>query len=94
MEPNHRCCVGCRNIAHREQLWRIVRQHSSGTVLLDEGMGRSAYVCPKAECLKAAQRKNRLGKALRVFVPDSIYRQLWQRLQGAGATNPHTTSPS
>jgi predicted RNA-binding protein YlxR (DUF448 family) len=44
-------------------------------------MGRSAYLCPNANCLKAAQKKNRLGRALKTAVPEDLYDQLWQRLQ-------------
>ncbi|NEQ45539.1 MAG: YlxR family protein [Leptolyngbya sp. SIOISBB] len=80
MKPNHRRCVSCRAIAPKQGLWRAVRQHDTGIVQLDQGMGRSAYLCPDMLCLKVAQKKNRLGKALRAPVPDAIYQQLWQRL--------------
>jgi len=81
MKPNYRRCVSCRAIAPKDDLWRVVRQHSTGAVDLDEGMGRSAYLCPDPHCLQAAQKKKRLSKALRVPVPETIYQQLWQRLQ-------------
>ena len=83
MPPNYRRCISCRAIAPKADLWRIVRVHPDRTVQLDIGMGRSAYVCPTAVCLKAAQKKNRLGRALRVAVPETIYHQLWARLQSA-----------
>ena len=80
MKPNFRRCVSCRAIAPKEDLWRVVRVHATRTVQLDQGMGRSAYLCPTANCLKAAQKKNRLGRALRATVPEDVYSQLWQRL--------------
>jgi hypothetical protein len=43
-------------------------------------MGRSAYLCPQASCLAAAQKKNRLGRALHASVPEPLYATLWQRL--------------
>lgn len=43
-------------------------------------MGRSAYLCPTQDCLKVAQRKNRLGRSLKAAVPDRIYQVLWERL--------------
>jgi hypothetical protein len=43
-------------------------------------MGRSAYLCPSAECLKIAQKKNRLSRALRTPVSDDLYQSLWRRL--------------
>lgn len=60
--------------------WRIVRVHPSGQVQLDQGMGRSAYLCPQASCLVAAQKKNRLGRSLHVSVPEHLYESLRQRL--------------
>jgi hypothetical protein len=48
---------------------------------LDQGMGRSVYICPQANCLQAAQKKNRLGRSLKVTVPEGIYQILWQRLE-------------
>ena len=57
MKPNYRRCVSCRAIAPKRDLWRVVRQHSTGAVELDQGMGRSAYLCPDLKCLQAAQKK-------------------------------------
>ncbi|MBM0741851.1 YlxR family protein [Phormidium sp. CLA17] len=79
MKPSYRRCVACRKAALKVDFWRIVRVHPSQEVHLDEGMGRSAYLCPKIECLKAARKKNRLGRALKAAVPDSLYENLEQR---------------
>lgn len=57
MKPNYRRCVVCRKVALKADFWRIVRVHPSQEVHLDEGMGRSAYLCPQIECLKAARKK-------------------------------------
>lgn len=70
---NHRRCIACRRIAHRDEFLRVVREHSSSTVKVGEGMGRSAYLCPNPDCLRLAQKKNRLGRALRAPIPDTIY---------------------
>jgi hypothetical protein len=80
MKPNYRRCLSCRQIAHKDSFWRIVRVYPSGQVQLDWGMGRSAYVCPQAICLQKAFHKNRLGRALKASVPDEIYQSLQQRL--------------
>ncbi len=80
MKPNYRRCLSCRKIGLKEEFWRIVRVFPSGQVQLDEGMGRSAYICPSLDCLGAAQKKNRLGRALHAAVSDEIYQSLWQRL--------------
>ncbi len=81
MKPNYRRCISCRRVAPKEAFWRIVRVHPSQKVQLDQGMGRSAYLCPQASCLLIASKKNRLGRSLKVSVPESIYQQLWQRLE-------------
>ncbi|MEM8505144.1 MAG: YlxR family protein [Cyanobacteria bacterium P01_D01_bin.1] len=80
-EKNHRLCVSCRQTAHKDQLWRVVRTYPDRQIQLDCGMGRSAYLCPTASCLSAAKKKNRLAKALRTSVPPEIYRILEARLQ-------------
>ena len=76
--PILRRCVACRQLLDRRQLWRVVRDHKDG-VLLDTGMGRSAYLCPKEECLEDARRRKRLQKALRCQVPDVVITVLQER---------------
>ncbi len=83
MKPNYRRCLSCRQIALKEKFWRIVRVYPSHQVQLDQGIGRSAYLCAQSACLSAAQKKNRLGKALKVSVPQEIYQTLWQRLSAS-----------
>ena len=88
----HRRCVSCQCIAMRDTLWRVVRtiastdEHSNKTeikqfqIQLDNGMGRSAYVCKKLDCLQLAQKKNRLGRSLRTHIPSEIFDILKSRL--------------
>ncbi|WP_353736911.1 YlxR family protein, partial [Moorena sp. SIO2C4] len=80
MKPNYRRCLSCRKVAPKQEFWRIVRVYPSRKVQLDQGMGRSAYLCPQLSCLAAAQKKNRLGRSLRASVPKNLYETLWQRL--------------
>jgi predicted RNA-binding protein YlxR (DUF448 family) len=80
MPINLRRCVSCRQIAPKEVFWRVVREHQQGTILLDQGMGRSVYLCPRQSCLKMAQQKNRLGRALKAPIPEDIYEILLSRL--------------
>ena len=77
--PVLRRCVACRQLLDRRQLWRVIRDHQDG-VLLDEGMGRSAYLCPNQDCLEEARRRKRLQKALRCQVPETVLAALEQRL--------------
>ena len=80
MKPQHRRCLSCRKVAHKNEFWRIVRVYPSQQIQLDQGMGRSAYLCPQASCLQAARQKNRLGRALKAPVPEAVYEQLLARL--------------
>lgn len=80
MPPGHRRCLSCRRVGDRREFWRIVRVYPSRTVQLDNGMGRSAYLCPTRDCLHKARHKNMLGRALRVSVPENLFEQLEARL--------------
>jgi predicted RNA-binding protein YlxR (DUF448 family) len=77
----------------RDNFWRVVRvpiasspdpltesTPKSFRLQLDDGMGRSAYVCKKLECLQIAQKKNRLGRSLRTPVSPEIFDILKSRL--------------
>ncbi|MCJ8278778.1 MAG: YlxR family protein [Rivularia sp. ALOHA_DT_140] len=80
MKPNWRRCISCRKVSLKHEFWRIVRVFPSRKVQLNEGMGRSAYICPNQSCLSVAQKKNKLGRALRASVPETLYTTLWQQL--------------
>ncbi|MFM7427567.1 MAG: YlxR family protein [Elainella sp.] len=81
MAPVLRRCVSCRQLNDRSTFWRVVRLFDSHQVQLDQGMGRSAYLCPQASCLQMAQKKERLGRALKTKVSTELYQMLWQRLE-------------
>ncbi len=81
MKINYRRCISCKKTASKEEFWRVVRTPNSHEIILDQGIGRSAYICPHSDCLQKAQRKNLLKQALRVIVPEQIYDLLQKRLQ-------------
>jgi len=81
MTKNFRTCLSCRKVAPKKDFWRIVRVFPSNLIQLDQGMGRSAYICPNSNCLQIAQKKNRIGRSLKTEVKPDIYQQLWERLQ-------------
>ncbi|RAM50821.1 YlxR family protein [Mastigocladus laminosus UU774] len=87
MKPNYRRCISCRKVGLKNEFWRIVRVFPSGQVQLDEGMGRSAYICPNMSCLSTAQKKNRLGRSLHASVPETLYQTLWQHLAQSNLQN-------
>jgi hypothetical protein len=76
--------VACRELLDRRQLWRVIRL-ADGGLALDEGMGRSAYLCPRRDCLEEARRRKKLQKGLRCQVADSIYAALEQRLHATSS---------
>ncbi len=55
-ETNYRRCISCNRIGLKSEFWQIVRVNCSGQLQLDRGMGRSAYICPQADCLQLAQK--------------------------------------
>lgn len=83
MPINFRRCISCRQVAPKTALIRIVRLYPTRQVQLDQGMGRSAYLCPNASCLEKARQKNRLGRALKAPIPDDLYQVLQARLPSA-----------
>ena len=84
-KPVLRRCVTCRELLDRQQLLRVIRL-PDGSLALDAGMGRSAYLCPRQDCLSEAKRRRKLQRALRCQVADAIYAVLEGRLP--------STSPS
>ncbi|WP_096621468.1 YlxR family protein [Calothrix sp. NIES-3974] len=86
MKPNYRRCISCRKVGLKQEFWRIVRVFPSGQVQLDEGMGRSAYLCPQADCLQIARKKDRIGRSLRTPVPEAIYQTLSERLTNTASS--------
>jgi len=81
MKPNYRRCISCRQVKPKQELLRVVRVYPSRAIQLENGMGRSAYLCPREDCLRMAQKKNRLGRALKATVPDDVFQALWRRLK-------------
>ncbi len=78
---NLRRCLVCRSLKPKDQLLRVVRLAHSQTIQISTGMGRSAYLCPSHTCWQQAQKKNRLGSALRAPVAASLYAELKTLLQ-------------
>ena len=78
-QPILRRCVACRQLLDRRLFWRVIRDHKDG-ILLDTGMGRSAYLCPNEDCFEEARKRKRLQKALRCQVPETVLAVLKQRL--------------
>ena len=73
-----RQCMGCRERLPKREMIRVVRC-TDGNVQLDfSGKlgGRGAYICPKSECLKKAQKAKSLDRSLEVTIPEEVYDRL------------------
>ena len=70
-----RQCLGCNEHLPKRELIRVVRTPEGEVVadLTGKKNGRGAYLCPKAACLRKAQKSKRLEKVLECSIPDSVY---------------------
>lgn len=78
-----RQCLGCRQMKPKRELTRVVRA-KDGSVSLDlkgKAPGRGAYVCPSADCLKAAMRSRAIERSLEVSIPPELYDALVAQME-------------
>ena len=78
-----RQCMGCRERMDKRALIRVVRG-TDGSVSLDfsgKAAGRGAYICPKTECLKKAQKAKSLDRSLEVEIPPEVYDRLSREIE-------------
>ena len=81
-----RQCMGCRERMEKRELIRVVRT-PEGNVQLDFSgklNGRGAYIGPKADCLKKAQKSKALDRSLEVTIPEEVYARLEREIEVAG----------
>ena len=68
--PIMRRCISCRTTFDRNSLFKITNDHKLG-VMLNQGMGRSAYICKSKNCYTDSKLQKKLQKALKsVLNPD------------------------
>lgn len=70
-----RKCVGCGKIKNRENLIKITKENTHGTIVINPGnkiFGRSAYLCYNNSCIEAAFKKNKIAKILKASVPEDL----------------------
>ena len=65
--PVLRICISCRKTYDRKYLIKITKDHKQG-VMLQKGMGRSAYICKSKKCYSDAKIKKQLQKALKTYL--------------------------
>ena len=75
--PVMRKCISCRTTFNRNNLMKITNDHKLG-IMLNQGMGRSAYICKSKKCYTDSKLKKKLQKALkRTF--DSAFFDIFER---------------
>ena len=62
--PVMRKCISCRTTFDRNNLFKITKDHRLG-IMLNQGMGRSAYICKSKKCYTDAKLQKKLQKALK-----------------------------
>ncbi len=78
-KPVLRRCVTCKKVEDRIYLFKVTKDYKDG-VILDGGMGRSAYICKNETCLNEAWRRKRLQKALRCPIQRNVIEFLQNQL--------------
>ena len=67
-----RICISCRKTYDRKDLLKITKDYKEG-IMLQKGMGRSAYICKSKKCYSDSKIKRKLQKALKtVLEPEFI----------------------
>ena len=63
-KPVMRKCISCRKTYDRKDLLKITKDHKKG-IMLQKGMGRSAYICRSKNCYSDSKIKKKLQKSLK-----------------------------
>lgn len=78
-----RICIGCQQVKPKNELIRIVKS-PEGEVSIDKTgkkSGRGAYICPKEECLKLAEKSRRIEKSFSCRIDAAVYEELENELK-------------
>ena len=77
-----RRCIVCRQVHHKSELIRVVK-NSSGEISLDESgkaSGRGAYVCKSPTCAAVISKRRNLDKVFKVKVPNELYDSIKEKI--------------
>ena len=78
-----RQCLGCREHKPKKELIRVVRS-PEGEISLDfrgKASGRGAYLCPKPDCLRKAEKARAIERALECPIPPEVYQKLGEQME-------------
>ena len=80
--PGVRRCAACRAHAPKTEMIRICKS-SDGEIFVDEtgkADGRGAWVHRSEACVALAEKKRALNAAFRCAVPESVIKELYERV--------------
>ena len=75
-----RRCISCRLVQNRLKLLRLTNDFELG-LMINKGMGRSAYVCKTQKCAKDSKFKKNLQKALKMKINPKFYEIIDMEIQ-------------
>ena len=67
-----RLCISCKKTYDRKNLLKITKDHKQG-IMIEKGMGRSAYICKSKKCYLDSKIKKKLQKALKTSLEPEIF---------------------
>ena len=70
--PVMRKCISCRTTFDRKNLLKITNDHKLG-IMLNQGTGRSAYICKTKKCYSDSKLKKKLQKALKSTLKPNFF---------------------
>jgi len=70
--PVMRICISCRKTYDRKNLIKITKDHKQG-IILQKGMGRSAYICKSKKCCSDSKIKKKLQKSLKTSLEPEFF---------------------
>jgi len=70
--PVLRVCISCRKTYDRKDLLKITKDYKQG-IMLQKGMGRSAYICRSKKCYSDSKIKKKLQKALKTSLEPEFF---------------------
>ena len=85
--PVLRVCISCRKTYDRKDLLKITKDHKQG-IMLQKGMGRSAYICNSKKCYSDSKIKKKLQKALKTFLEPEFV-EIFEKEITSYNNNPH-----
>ncbi len=75
-----RRCISCRIVQDRVNLLKVTNDASLG-LMINKGIGRSAYVCKTKKCSKDSRFKKNLQKALKTTINQKFYEIIDMEIQ-------------